>query len=301
MRRRTALAALGVATLGFGLAGPFRAQGSTGGAEYVGRYTWREPWEGFGGFSALELDPDGLGFTALSDRIVLVRGQLSRGASGAVEGVEAGPPAPLLDIEGAPLRGARADSEGLAIAPDGTTWISFEGLARVRVEGRDGAPPSLLPSHPDFERLRGNAALEALAVDGRGRLWTLPEAPPRGERDFAVYCFDGDAWQVAFRLPARDGFDPVGADIGPDGRLTVLERDFTGLGFRSRIRRVGLDGTGEEVLLTTATGTHDNLEGIAVWRDEAGRWGGGLRATLLSDDNQRFLQRTEFVDYRLPD
>ena len=301
MRRRTALAALGAATLGFGLAGPFRAQGSTGGAEYLGRFGWREGWEGFGGFSGLELDPDGTGFVALSDRIALVRGRLLRDGRGAVAGVEARPPEPLLDIEGAPLRGLRADSEGLAIAPDGTTWISFEGLARVRVEGRDGAPPALLPGHPDFERLRGNAALEALAVDAQGRLWTLPETPPPGEASFAVYCFQRGAWEEAFRLPVRDGFDAVGADIGPDGRLTLLERDFRGFGFRSRIRRVALDGTGEEILLTTATGTHDNLEGIAVWRDEAGIWGGGLRATLLSDDNQRFLQRTEFVDYRLPD
>jgi hypothetical protein len=301
MRRRTALAALGAATLGFGLAGPFRAQGSTGEAEYLGSHRWTEGWDGFGGFSAIELDPDGLGFTALSDRIMVVRGTLRRDAAGAVAGVEAGPPEPLLDIHGAPLRGLRADSEGLAIAPDGTMWVSFEGLARVRREGRDGAPPELLPSHPDFERMGPNAALEALAVDAEGHLWTLPETPFDGSHRFPVYRFDGTAWEIAFHLPVRDGFDAAGADIGPDGRLYILERTFRLFGFRSRIRRVEPDGSGEEVLLTTATGAHDNLEGIDVWRDETGTWGGGLRATLISDDNQRFLQRTEFVDYRLPD
>jgi hypothetical protein len=45
-----------------------------------------------------------------------------------------------------------------------------------------------------------------------------------------------------------------------------------------------------------ATGTHDNLEGLDVWADAE-----GLRATMISDDNFRFFQRTEIVDYRLPD
>lgn len=301
MRRRTVLAALGAATLGLGLGRPFGAQGSTGAADYLGRFLWQEDWAGFGGFSALEIEPDGLGFTALSDRIMLVRGRLWRDAAGAVAGVEAAPPEPLLDIHGQPLRGLRADSEGLAIAPDGTMWISFEGRARVRREGRDGAPPELLPAHPDFAKMGPNAALEPLAVDARGHLWTLPETPFDGSDRLPVYRFDGKAWDIAFHLSVRDGFDAAGADIGPDGRLYILERSFHLYGFRSRIRRVGLDGSGEEVLLTTATGTHDNLEGIAVWQDTAGLWGGGLRATLISDDNQRFFQRTEFVDYRLPD
>ena len=76
----------------------------------------------------------------------------------------------------------------------------------------------------------------------------------------------------------------------------LLERDFTGLGFRSRLRRVNPDGSGEETLLTTSTGTHDNLEGLDVWAD-----GEGLRATMISDDNRYFFQETQFVDYRLPD
>ena len=53
----------------------------------------------------------------------------------------------------------------------------------------------------------------------------------------------------------------------------------------------------EESLLETATGTHDNLEGVAIWRDNQGR----LRATMVSDDNFFALQRTELVEYALPD
>lgn len=296
MRRSAFAAALAAVGLGAALMPP--AAGGTTGSEaaYLGTYVWNERWEGFGGFSGLELSPDGLGFTALSDRILLVSGQLSRNGAGVVTGVDAGPPEPLLDTEGGLLRGARADSEGLAIGPDGTVWISFEGRARVRRQNPDGSDPSLIPDYPEFDRLRRNASLEALAVDSEGTLYTIPEQPPRRQDALPVYRFRQGEWDVPFRLTVRDGFAVTDADVGPDGRLYVLERDFTGLGFRSRLRRLNLDGTGEEILLTTATGTHDNLEGLDVWADAA-----GLRATMISDDNLYFFQQTQFVDYRLPD
>lgn len=270
--------------------------GSPGRAAHLGTFVWDERWEGFGGFSAIEVAADGQSFTMLSDRALLVTGRFRRDESGAVSGVEAVARERVLDPGGNRLPGLRGDSEGLAIAADGTVYISLEGDVRVRVQGRDGLPPALLPSHPDFGRMRRNRALEALAVDAQGVLYTLPERPLAGEGSFPVYAFRAGAWEVAFRLPLREGLAVAGADVGPDGRLYLLERDLQGLGFRIGLRRVNLDGTGEEVLLTTATGTHDNLEGLAVWQDQD-----GLRATMIADDNFRFFQRTEIVDYRLPD
>lgn len=88
-------------------------------------------------------------------------------------------------------------------------------------------------------------------------------------------------------------------DFGPDGRLYLLERALRGLFFATRVRRFeiaeGARVVSEETLLETAAGTHDNLEGISVWRDGAG----DIRITMISDDNFRFLQRTEIVEYRL--
>ena len=279
-----------------GLLAPASGVSSEGRATYLGTYVWQKGWRDFGGFSALEIAADGLGFTALSDRALLVTGRLRRNADGVVTGARAETRERVLDPEGTPLGRARGDSEGLAIAEDGTTYISFEGDVRVRVQDVGTLPPALLPEHPDFEAMRHNSALEALAIDAQGRLYTMPEYQFRGEDSFPVYRFARGAWEVAFHLPLRDGFAVAGADVGPDGRLYLLERDFTGLGFRSRVRRVGLDGGGEETLLTTSTGTHDNLEGIAVWEDAE-----GLRATMIADDNFRFFQQTEIVDYRLPD
>jgi hypothetical protein len=48
-------------------------------------------------------------------------------------------------------------------------------------------------------------------------------------------------------------------------------------------------------LLETATGTYDNLEGLAVWRDDAG----AIRLTMISDDNFKSFQVTQFVEYRV--
>jgi len=83
---------------------------------------------------------------------------------------------------------------------------------------------------------------------------------------------------------------------GPDGQLYVLERDFLGIGFRSRVRRFDLTGGNEQILLETRLRQHDNLEGISIWQDDQ-----GVRMTLISDDNYRAFQRTEIVEYRLTD
>ncbi len=101
---------------------------------------------------------------------------------------------------------------------------------------------------------------------------------------------------IAF-LPRRGSFLPTGADIGPDGLLYILERAFTALGFRSRIRRLdpAAPGAGVQTLITTPMGLHDNLEGISVWRSNTG----ATCLTLVSDDNFLAIQTSELVEYAL--
>jgi hypothetical protein len=192
--------------------------------------------------------------------------------------------------------------------------VSFENAARVLRYPRMGAEAENVPIPPVFRDFPRNAGLEALAVDSAGTLYTLPERTGTreargvlgdggndGEGPFPVYRYRGGVWDQPFMLPRRGAAVPAGADIGPDGRLYILERQFHGLrGFSSRLRRFTMTETGltaEEVLLTSAPGQHDNLEGITVWRDGTG----ALRATMISDDNFNPLQRTEIVEYRLPD
>ena len=191
------------------------------------------------------------------------------------------------------------DSEGLAVAADGTIFVSFEHVARVlRYDSADG-PARNLPTPREFGRFQSNSSLEALAIDAEGTLYTLPERSGALTRPFPVWRFKNGAWDQPFDLRRDASFLPVGADIGPDGRLYLLEREFLGLsGFASRVRSFALGDQGlsdERTEIETTAGQHDNLEGISVWRDASGH----LRLTMVADDNFNFFQTTEIVEYRL--
>ncbi|MBL4807550.1 MAG: esterase-like activity of phytase family protein, partial [Rhodobacteraceae bacterium] len=112
-----------------------------------------------------------------------------------------------------------------------------------------------------------------------------------------VYRFRNNVWDRLLEVPRRPPFLVVGADVF-DGKLYVLERHLGGLsGFSTRIRRFSLEDTltNEEVLLLTRAGDYDNLEGISVWRDDAGV----IRTTLISDDNFNFFQQTQIAEFVL--
>lgn len=266
----------------------------------IDRFVWHQDDALFGGLSGIEMSADGTALTVLSDRGTWTRGRVLRDAEGRITGIEAASMRPLRARGKAPLSRMRSDSEGLAIAADGTAHVSFEGAARV-LRYRDLAGPAEnLPVHPDFPLMQGNAALEALAIDRDGTLFTLPERSGSATRPFPVYRFRDGRWDQPFDIPRRGAFLAVGADFGPDGRFYLLERRFRGfLGFASRVRRfeIGPEGIrSEETLLETASGVYDNLEGIAVWQEPGGR----IVVTMISDDNFLFLQRTEIVELRLP-
>lgn len=268
-------------------------------ANFIGSYVWRNDDPKHGGFSALELSANGAQFTAISDRAGWTTGQITRDGAGHITAITAAPVANLQDSNAKPLRNLRADSEGLAIAPNGQIYISFEGkgAARVMVFDSLSKPGRDLPIPPEFASFRTNAALEALAIDGTGALYTLAESP-RGAGTHPVFRYANGTWSQTLTLPRSTHFDPVGADFGPDGRFYLLERGFHGvLGFSSRVRSFALTAsafTDARTELETTPGTHDNLEGIAVWRDSAG----DIRLTMIADDNFLWLQRTEVVDYR---
>ena len=265
-------------------------------ASFLGAFTWRSADARLGGMSAIDLAPDGLGFTALSDRGGWTRGRLIRDATGRITGLEAAPIQLLKGVKDTPLAPGRNDSEGLAMAPDGVAYVALEGVARVlRYRDLAGSAENL-PIPPAFKKLQRNSALEALAIGPDGALYTLPERSGGVTKPFPVWRFHKGKWDQPFTIPRSGAFLAVGADFGPDGRLYILERQFEGLlGFATRVRRFTLDGRGETVL-QTRLGSHGNLEGIAVWRDDD-----GLRLTLIADDNFKFFLSTQIVEYRLSD
>ncbi|WP_323763904.1 esterase-like activity of phytase family protein [Marinovum sp.] len=294
MTRFLRAACLGLA----GLAGGCIAAETPPQGRHVQSFSWRSEAPGFGGFSGIELAEDGESFVAISDRGAFVEGRLIR-KNGRITGIEASAPQPLMNTDGKPMhRKVAQDAEGLAITADGRRYISFEGRARVWAYP-DMARAKALPEHPDFTGLQRNSSLEALAVDSRGWLYTLPERSGQMTRPFPVYRFNGTRWDQPFSIPRLGGFQPTGADIGPDGMFYLLEREFTGLGFRSRVRRFALtaDALGPgETLLESHLARHDNLEGLSVTRTATGQ----IRLTMVSDDNFNPFQRGEIVEYVLP-
>ena len=270
--------------------------------EHVGTFVWRVPGDpDFGGFSGLEVSQDGSRYWALSDRAVLRWGSIERDEAGRIRAMTTAGQARLKDGKGRPLKpGYKGDSEGLAVAEDGTIFVSFEGLNRVDRYDDPDSPATRLPIPSGFRDWPVNAGLEALAITDDGTLLTLPERSGAHDRPFPIWRLRDGVWDQPWSLPRTDRWLPVGADIGPDGRFYLLERDFLGiLGFANRVRRFILTEDGlqdAELLLQSAPLQYDNLEGIAVWEDAQ-----GLRLTLISDDNFLLLQRTELVEYRVRD
>lgn len=266
-----------------------------GEAQLVTQTTWQLSLDWFGGFSAIEVSPNGRNFVALTDRSHIIRGAFVR-KDGRIDGVYLHAESPLLDLRG--KFDDRADSEGLAQRRDGSLVVSFEGDHRLASYRQIDSAGQSLPPNRFFQRLQSNGGLEALAVDRQGRLFTLPEYQVLPGKGIPVYRFDDQGWSQPFFLPKRGGFRPVGADFGPDGRFYLLERSYSPFGFRSRVRSFQFASDAafdERLILQSQTGTYDNLEGLSVWRDAKGR----LRLTMISDDNFRVFQKTEIVEYIL--
>lgn len=309
MQRRSVFGIAAGALLVLGLQGSASPPPPPG---FLAAYTWRDTEQRFGGFSAIELR-DATHFTALSDRGAYVEGTLTRDAGGVITDVLAGRITLLTSDGKAPLIALRSDSEGLALAPDGSFYVSFETAARVLHYKRLGGPAENLPIPKAFRSFPRNAGLEAVAVDMQGTVYAMPErtAPAKvgglarysgsdSDTPFPIFRYRNGKWDQPFDLPRVGEFLPVSADIGPDGRLYVLERAFHGIGgFASRVRSFTMAKpalTQARTLFESPAGLHDNLEGLSVWRDATG----ALRLTMVSDDNFRFLQRTEIVEYRFP-
>ncbi|MTE00606.1 esterase-like activity of phytase family protein [Paracoccus sp. YIM 132242] len=295
IRRRRALGALSVLLL---IAAGTPAPAAS--LDHVGTFVWSGDDDSFGGFSGLEISPDGSGFHALTDRAHLYWGSIDRDSQGVIRAMNIAGRAHLKDSKGIPLPpGYTGDSEGLAIGDDGRIWVSFEGLDRIaRYDDADATAAALLPP-PKVPGMWINSGLEALAIRD-GTLYAVPERSGGEDQPFPILTFRDNRWNRAGEIRRDPRWLAVGADFGPDGWFYLLERDFQGiLGFAARVRRMQLTDDGprnEEILLTTRPLQYDNLEGLSVWHD-----GQGIRLTMIADDNFLFVQRTELVEYRLRD
>ena len=281
----------------FGLIAALACAGTAPGADVginvLSTHVWDMPQPWFGGFSGMEVSENGETLTLITDRGSLVTARLTR-VDGSITEARVLSRKALRHRNGQIIKGSVRDAEGLAIGTDGRAYVSFENRHRVALlDLRTGITRSL-PAHPDFEGFPVNGGLEALAVHPDGRLITLAEQGAQSDGTIPLYSFQEGRWRISHHLPSRGPFLPVGADIDAQGRLYLLERAVTPLGFRSRLRRFHLDVPNPvaETLFTSIPGSYDNLEAVAVWSDPEGR----TRLLLMSDDNFLPFQRTEIVE-----
>jgi hypothetical protein len=222
----------------------------------------------------------------------------------------------LRDKAGRPLRGMRADSEGLAIIKghngklgDAELIVSFERHPRVLRFRPDGTFLRQEPLNPLLRNIRRyagkNDALEAVAVHPKWGILTGPEKPLRGIRSglISLYPQKGRPWQYE----SYDAENSALVDMVtlPDASLLTLERAYVSLlhPIVITLRRVWLaDRPGsnpppkvEDVAIFNSDKGWfiDNFEGLAHHR--------GQRFFMVSDDNDRFIQRTLLLYFELKD
>jgi hypothetical protein len=266
--------------------------------EFISAIELQSSDDKFGGMSGIHVFEGGETFLAVSDVGRFQSGTIIR-TDGILAGGLLGPLERMIGVNGTPYSGADADSEGLAVDADGNIFVSFEHNHRVRMFTATNLAARPVTGAPAFKSLQSNSGLEALAVSTQGHLFTLPERSGDQNRPFPLWRAAKGKWETFDQIPRRGRLLPVGADIGPDGRFYLLERDFRGLfGFGSRVRSFAITKNGlsdERELWTSDLGQHDNLEGISVWRNKSGE----LRVTMISDDNFQFFQTSEIVEYKL--
>ena len=256
-----------------------------------------------GGLSGLIVAPGGSHLTTVSDTGWLFDADILRDGHGAITGLGPVTPLHLRDNRNRPAEGFHANAEALSGGPGGRIYVAFEGYARIAAFDPPDPRPQPLHVWDRFQALWGNEGIEALATLPDGRLLAIAETGPEAAT-YRVLLQQGRSWIELPPLPAPDGYAATGADIGPDGRLYLLERrQGWSLRFQTRIRRLalgaGTDGLPTfgpaETLLETAPGDLDNMEGLSLWTDA----GGGTVITLISDDNFFPWQSTRIVEYAL--
>lgn len=215
---------------------------------------------------------------------------------------------PLRDADGKPLKGKRADSEGLDILKgrngrpgDAELVVSFERLPRIARFRPDGTWLGDYPlSAPLNERKRyrsNNKMLESVCVDEKLGVLTMPEQPLVGEREGInrIFRIDGGSWPV----PLLGKFLPSEIECLGNRRMLILERDVGVIGRAVALRLATLAGEGDSTASVETIAVLDSLEGYRIDNFEGLARHKGNRFFMVSDNNDLFVQRTLLLYFEL--
>jgi hypothetical protein len=283
-----------------------------GSLQYRSGLVLTSSFAGFGGLSALRLDPKGERFIALSDKGSWFTGRIVYDGD-AMTGLADVEAAPMLGADGRPLA-ARGwyDTESLAL-DGGLVYVGIERVNQiVRFDfGRDGtrARAEVVATPPAVRKLPYNKGLESLLVVPKGMplggtLIAISERGLDAGGNIVAFLIGGPA-PGQFSVRRTDDFDISDAVLLPSGSLLILERKFSLLtGMVVRIRRLALKAVapgaivdGPSIFDADLGYEIDNMEGI----DAHVTADGATVLTMVSDDNFSMIQRTLMLQFTLVD
>ncbi|WAJ29887.1 esterase-like activity of phytase family protein [Antarcticirhabdus aurantiaca] len=278
-----------------------------GGLRFVGGFAY----SGVSGVSSFRFLDAGSQFLAVTDTGYWFTGRIARDGDDRPIGIEDAETTGMRDVDGRIVTGKIAtDAEALAIG-ERSVLVGFEREARILAFDRDdpiGAVPTLRPLPIPREELRANGGIETIALSPR---------PDWGGVAVAEKSIDAEGNLFAGRFgaanPAANGvftvkrgqdWDATDGVFLPSGDLLLLERQYTGLFGRigTRIRRIpaaelraGALADGPVIAEADLSCEIDNMEGIDLFEAPDGT----TRLALVSDDNNSFLQRSLYLEFRL--
>lgn len=226
---------------------------------------------------------------AISDEGDVLEADLYFDRAGRPRGLNAAKLSGLLDLDGKPVQGKQnADSEGLAVMPDGERLVSFEQRHRIWRYPTAGGAAQEAPfpaAAADFPPNDGMEALTAYPAAGPDAFLVGGEASGQTW----ICRLGGAAACVPHETIAKAReFGLVAATPVPTGGMAYLLRAWDPVQGNRIVLTIRKDGREVGRMEMARPLTIDNFEGL----DAVAGKDGGVRFYLLSDDNFQSSQRT---------
>lgn len=282
---------------------------TVGPLEFLAGYELSSENENWGGLSGMVISADGKLLTAVADTGRWYRIGMEHDSVGRLTGFMGAESGWLLDTQGQPpKKKVNGDAESITALPDGDFLVAYENKHRLWLYKQPAAgnaleQPAVAAGAPaGIAKLPRNGGIEAMARLPSGEYLLLSESGVTDDGDRLGWIGRRGTW-AELRLAPMGSFEPSDLALLPDGDLLLLERRVSLLeGFVNRLSLI--EGTAvkpgavlqpRELALLATPLSVDNFEAVAARRAPDG----STLIYVLSDDNQRMLQRTLLLQFRL--
>ena len=282
---------------------------TVGPLEFLAGYELSSESENWGGLSGMVVSDDGKLLTAVADTGRWYRIGMEHDSAGRLTGFMGAESGWLLDTKGQPpKKKVNGDAEAIAALPDGNFLVAYENKHRLWLYKQPAEgnaleqPPSSPARPPALPSCPAMAASRRWRGCRSGEYLLLSESGVTDDGDRRGWIGRRGTW-AELRLAPMGSFEPSDLALLPDGDLLLLERRVSLLeGFVNRLSLIegaavkpGAVLQPRELALLAAPLSVDNFEAVAARRAPDG----STLIYVLSDDNQRLLQRTLLLQFRL--